>query len=121
MSGAERWGHAEEEQPDQWTGSFSTEEEAIDDGRSNYEGDFWVQCGTEPDVTKFLPDGGDIIEMMSDRAYDDGREAASEYPDVGPDGRKALAAILNQMDEWARTYTRPTFWVADGAPRKVSA
>jgi len=111
------WGHADNRTPDRWVGAFESREAAIEDGREQYDASFWIQRGHHPALDSLVPDALDVIEQMADTARGEAGAGASEWPDVGKEGRAALEAML---ERWAAKYAPAvTFWIADGEPECV--
>ena len=52
-------------------------------------------------------DAGDIIEMLSERAYDDVGEASEDWPDVSAEARQELDALLSA---WVSKHCTATFY-----------
>ncbi|WP_069705228.1 hypothetical protein [Burkholderia seminalis] len=60
-----------------------------------------------PIQTKHLCDADDVIEMIGERAYDEVGEYADGYPDVVPEARAELDALLAG---WIEKHAKPTFY-----------
>lgn len=60
-----------------------------------------------PIQTKHLCDADDVIEMIGERAYDEVGEYADGYPDVMPEARAELDALLAG---WIEKHAKPTFY-----------
>lgn len=60
-----------------------------------------------PIQTKRLCDADDVIEMIGERAYDEVGEYADGYPDVMPEARAELDALLAG---WIEKHAKPTFY-----------
>lgn len=60
-----------------------------------------------PIQTKHLCDADDVIEMIGERAYDEVGEYADDYPDVTPEARAELDALLAG---WIEKHAKPTFY-----------
>lgn len=113
------WGHATTDRPERWIGAFATAAEAIADGRRTHGGaTFWICFGTIPDVSTLIPDADEIIERMGERAYDQAREAAEEWPDIGRESA-ARAELDAFLLDWAKRYAPVNFWIATEHKEKI--
>ncbi|MDN7441162.1 hypothetical protein QZM64_18555 [Burkholderia cepacia] len=56
---------------------------------------------------KHLCDADDVIDMIGERAYDEVGEYADCYPDVTPEARAELDALLAG---WIEKHAKPTFY-----------
>ena len=110
-----RWGHSEDREPERWIGAFETAEEAIEDGRLTYEGDFWIRSGRVPDPADFLPDPSMVLDQMADNAGESCGEVSEDWPDAG--NNEALLALELALTRWARRWCPVEFWMADGASK----
>jgi hypothetical protein len=72
-----------------------------------------VYRGTEckDDPATFLPDQDDLLEHMSERAYDsDAGELADNYPTLDADAKLELERALRPLKAWARKHCQPEFF-----------
>ncbi|HDV6327491.1 TPA: hypothetical protein RJR39_003584 [Burkholderia cenocepacia] len=60
-----------------------------------------------PVQSKRLCDADDVIDMIGERAYDEVGEYADGYPDVTPEARAELDALLAG---WIEKHAKPTFY-----------
>ncbi|MBR7972908.1 hypothetical protein KDX01_07230 [Burkholderia vietnamiensis] len=60
-----------------------------------------------PIQTKHLCDADDVIDMIGERAYDEVGEYADCYPDVTPEAKAELDALLAG---WIEKHAKPTFY-----------
>ncbi|MBY4726642.1 MULTISPECIES: hypothetical protein [Burkholderia] len=70
-------------------------------------GDVVFVGDAEPVPIKYLCDADDVIGTMGDRAYDQVGEYADGYPDVTPEARAELDALLAG---WIEKHAKPTFY-----------
>ncbi|VWB82884.1 hypothetical protein BLA13014_03821 [Burkholderia aenigmatica] len=70
-------------------------------------GDIVFTGEVAPIQTKHLCDADDVIEMIGERAYDEVGEYADGYPDVMPEARAELDALLAG---WIEKHAKPTFY-----------
>ncbi|WP_250501938.1 hypothetical protein [Caballeronia sp. AZ7_KS35] len=61
---------------------------------------------------KHLCDADDVIEMMGERAYDEAGEWADNYPDVTPEAKAELDALLLA---WMEKHAKPSFYTVVNA------
>lgn len=117
----ERWGHAEQEEPETFTGAFLTREEAVDDGRSTYEGPFYVIRGKAPRAADFVSKGvaGEIFDRMVDAVTDNhGLDTGEAFADPRPteEAKKELVALIKA---WANRHIPIDFWDGVGNPERI--
>lgn len=114
-----RWGHATEEHPERWTGSFKTSAEVIADGFQTYAPHeaFYVCSGALAWGPKWMPDAKDIETMLWDAAYSEVGEAAEDFPDLSPEALEELSKFL---DAWATKHVQATFWISSGTPTRIA-
>jgi hypothetical protein len=83
-----------------------------------------VYRGTEckDDPAAFLPDQDDLLEHMSERAYDsDAGEWADNYPTLDCDAELELERAMRPLKAWARKHCQPEFFtIKDIAPHIVT-
>jgi hypothetical protein len=83
-----------------------------------------VYRGTEckDDPAAFLPDQDDLLEHMSERAYDsDAGEWADNYPTLDSDAKLELERAMRPLKAWARKHCQPEFFtIKDIAPHIVT-
>jgi hypothetical protein len=105
----EVWGYSSTKNPDVWDGACLTRQEAIDEGRANYDNNdpFWVVQGHWLEVADFF-EADDVIECAETQVYDLAHEGAEL--DIREGGREALNALLT---EWAEKYAELRSWRAD--------
>jgi hypothetical protein len=113
-----RWGHAPEEKPEHWHGSFLTREAAYEDGCRVYEKHeaFYICRGEMADGPSFMPDAKALEEIIWDNAYIDAGEVADEFPDIKEDAKKELDQLLQF---WATRHLKANFWIADNVPFRI--
>lgn len=111
------WGHREERRKN-YTGAFKTREEAIADGRATYgEGEtFWIASGMPPTPESLVPDADEIVERISEQAYDVASEAAEEFPQLSDEAKAELDELL---EGWAKKHLDVNFWVQEGDAEKI--
>lgn len=110
------WGHAGDEHPERWDGTFATRDEAITSGREtyNFSGTFWIKSGFEADGAEYMPGADQVLELASDAASGDaGSDATEDFPNVSEEDEKELDKLLQY---WARKHLKATFWIADDEP-----
>jgi hypothetical protein len=108
------WGYAASEDAERWSGSCSSEEQAIAEGRAEYGlyVHFVVRSGVRYAARRFMPDAADILSLAGDSASDEAGEAAEDFPDASEEAKNELELLL---DNWAdRRLGVTQFWVADG-------
>lgn len=72
-----------------------------------------------PIPLKRLCNVGYVIEMIGERAYDEVGEAADSYPNVTPDAKAELEALLTG---WIEKHAKPTFYsVINVREHKITA
>lgn len=72
-----------------------------------------------PVPIKYLCDADDVIDTMGDRAYDQVGEYADGYPDVTPEAKAELEALLAG---WIEKHAKPTFYsVINVREHKITA
>ena len=108
-----RWGHALDNRTERWQGIHLTREAAIEEGRQRHGGSgFWIARGVQCDPAEFMPNVGEVLDIMTTNAIDNVGEVAEEWPDfVAEVGRAELTEILAA---WARKHAPCEFWNADG-------
>lgn len=111
-AGQTYWGHAESEEAEGWSGAYDTREQAVDAGRNEHDGDFWVSGG--PAITTTI-DADEITEIIEERARDEA--IWSDEPIVIDDPGKTLQALL---DAWIAEHVQPQVWTSDSS-EKVDA
>ncbi|MGC3935925.1 hypothetical protein [Pseudomonas atacamensis] len=88
-----------------------------------YEGDT-VYRGTEckDDPASFLPDHDDLLEHMSERAYEsDAGEWVDNYPTLDAAAKADLAQAMRPLMAWARKHCQPQFFtIKDVIPHIVT-
>ncbi|WAS56238.1 hypothetical protein MK974_24370 [Burkholderia ambifaria] len=52
-------------------------------------------------------DADDVIDMIGERAYDEVGEAADGYPDIAPEAKAELEALVTG---WIEKHAKPTFY-----------
>lgn len=70
-------------------------------------GDVVFYGDAAPIPTKHLCDANDVIDMIGDRAYDEVGEAADGYPDISPEAKVELEALIAG---WIEKHAKPTFY-----------
>ncbi|OMW26137.1 hypothetical protein [Burkholderia pseudomallei] len=70
-------------------------------------GDVVFYGDVEPIPIVHLCDANDVIDMISDRAYDEVGEAADGYPDIAPEAKAELEMLLSG---WIEKHAKPTFY-----------
>ncbi len=70
-------------------------------------GDVVFYGDVEPIPTERLCDANDVIDMIGDRAYVEVGEAADGYPDIAPEAKAELEALLLG---WIEKHAKPTFY-----------
>ncbi|MEB2504598.1 hypothetical protein SB394_11815 [Burkholderia sp. BCCIQ04A] len=70
-------------------------------------GDVVYYGDVAPIPTKHLCDADDIIDMIGERAYDEVGEAADGYPDIAPEAKAELDALIAG---WIEKHAKPTFY-----------
>lgn len=66
-----------------------------------------VSYGEAEDVGTDFVSEEDVIELIADRAYDYGGEAAEDFPDVSDEAARELAAFLAA---WQAKHCKPNFY-----------
>ncbi|WP_431207476.1 hypothetical protein [Burkholderia cepacia] len=69
-----------------------------------------------PIQTKHLCDADDVIDLIGERAYDEVGEYADNYPDVTPEARAELDALLAG---WIEKHAKPTFYSVINVRRHI--
>lgn len=117
----ERWGHAEQEEPEHFTGAFLSREEAVDDGYSTYEGPFYVIKGRAPRAADLVDSciADDIFERMIDHVsgnfgFEQGEAFASAEPT-----EEAKAELVALVKAWANRHVPIGFWNGTGNPERI--
>ena len=107
-----RWGHAPEEHPERWFGSFLSKQEVIAEGKKTYPSNeaFYVCAGTLANGPGYMPDADELEEMIWQAAHDDVGEAAEDFPDLTEQAKTELSAFLKG---WAERHVKALFWNAD--------
>lgn len=113
MSGA-RWGHASSLDAETWTGAYSTREEAIEHGRREYDGPFFVTRGSRIDPAEFMPSADELIEMAGERAADEC--GVEDWPDLSD---QAVRELDDLLEAWARKHAQLDWWRAEGVPERI--
>ena len=116
MSNEIIWCHAEREDEERLQGQCGSREEAIAEGRAEYEGDFFVFACERPDPADFIDSADEIIESMAENAYHEVPDHVEDYPDVTDEAREELGQLLQA---WARKHCQPNFWVATGNGERI--
>jgi len=119
--GTEVWGYSQERETEGWSGECATREEAIAEGRAEYDGDvFYVIRGTRPKASRFLPAFlcEDIAERMGEAAGEEVGDIVDDWPCTT---KEADAALVRLLAAWADEHIPVPFWVADGTPELVPA
>ena len=108
----QRWGHAPEEKPERWFGSFATMAEAIEAGHKTYSEDetFYVCSGNLAWGPGYMPTVDELEEMIWSTAYEDVGELAEDFPDITEAAKLELDTFLK---DWAARHVIATFWVAN--------
>ncbi|MDN7671301.1 hypothetical protein QZM22_01890 [Burkholderia oklahomensis] len=70
-------------------------------------GDVVFYGDVAPIPIKHLCDADDVINMIGERAYDEVGEAADGYPDIAPEAKAELEALLLG---WIEKHAKPTFY-----------
>jgi hypothetical protein len=113
------WGHAERLPAggERFDGAFKSREEAIEDGRKTYRGgSFWIAGGDAPTPESLMPDVDDIVERITEHAWNEGRGAAEEFPQLSEEARTELEETLTA---WAKKHLDVNFWVQQGTAEKI--
>ena len=89
----------------------------LNEGGTVYRG---TECKDDP--ATFLPDQDDLLEHMSERAYDsDAGEWADNYPTLDAHAKMELERALRPLKAWARKHCQPEFFtIKDITPHIVS-
>lgn len=116
--GTERWGYSRHQHPDTWTGMHPTREEAIAQGRIDFQGgSFWIMRGEIPHASRFVPDADDIANHMGEQADGEAGESAEDFPDLTKEAREELEALLAA---WSAKHLGPCpFWIGEGDPEFI--
>jgi hypothetical protein len=119
MSGDIIWCYAEEEDSERWRGYCASREEAIKEGAAEIGFDggstFYVAPFARARAAKYIPSANDILEMASERAYDDGGEDPLE---ASKEAESELDAFLVA---WAEKHVDPlNFYSPTGKPERVT-
>ncbi|QTD91569.1 hypothetical protein J4G50_05180 [Burkholderia anthina] len=69
-----------------------------------------------PIPNKHLCDADDVIDMIGERAYDEAGEFADGYPDVTPEAKAELEALLVG---WIEKHAKPTFYLVENSREHV--
>lgn len=111
------WGYSSSPDAEQWSGECETREEAIAEGRAEYEGEeFWIVEGKRLDPARFMPDPDRILDEAGERAFDEVGDIAEDFPETTKEARDELAALLVT---WARKHISCEFWQAVGKPERI--
>jgi hypothetical protein len=107
-----RWGHALEEKPEKWEGSFLTKDEAVSAGRNTYaDGEIFYVCSGELAWgPKYMLDADAVETCLWDAAYSEVGEAAEGFPDLTEAAKRELTQLL---DIWATKHVKANFWIAN--------
>ena len=107
------WGHSDTGRGS-WSGTHTTREAAIAEGRGEYGGDpFWI-CGG-PAIASELIDASDVVEMLMERACEAAGHDVEEPIDILPDS-DLLQAML---DFWCARHVVVNAWQEDREPERV--
>ena len=74
----------------------------------------WIQPGRMAKVSDFVPDAGDLMEQMSERALDNG--CPDEIDDPFIFGDIAEQALNKALLEWANRFVKTNWWEPAGDP-----
>lgn len=75
----------------------------------------WYGEASKPDVSTIVS-ADDIIEMLSERAYDNHGEWAEDFPDVD---KKAVKLLDNYLKKWISKYCDVTFYSVENVKEYV--
>lgn len=80
-----------------------------------------TECKNDP--ATFLPDQDDLLEHMSERAYDsDAGEWADNYPALDAEAKADLEQAMRPLKAWARRHCQPDFFtIKEITPHVVTA
>ena len=86
-----------------------------------YEGDTVFKAHKRyDDPAGFVPDAGDVIDHMAERASDsDAGEWADHYPHLDDAARAALDVALEPLQAWARLHCQPDFFTVRNVAEHV--
>jgi len=117
MTDATRWGHSTSHEPETWSGSFKTREEAIADGKDLYGESFYVKSGCVIDAYQAMPKADELMDRMGEYAYDNW-VVPDGFPDVSAEAQNELNALLRA---WCDKHLGDVeHWMCDGTkPERV--
>lgn len=112
------WGWATSRDAEFWSGASSRADAEIEAFEGSDGGqEVWVQPGMYPDAATFLPDADSIIDLIVQIALDNGAPDHIDDPMTFKKG--AEEALTAALQEWARKYAEPNFWMPVGDPVRV--
>lgn len=104
----ERWCYSEHEE-EFWTGDCETREDAIAEGRAEFEGKrFFTGLAIAPDAASYAPSIERVHEEMHESAYEDcGSDTIDGWPRKDAQADAELSGLLAT---WARKHHTPTWF-----------
>lgn len=125
-----RWGYADSEVTESWSGSCGTRDEAIVEAFTELDAAYtgggyeplkyaWICSGKQADPASFMPKAWWVLDRASETASDECGDVAEDWPSVARDSveEKELDELLRS---WARKNAPAKFWMADGKPERVT-
>ncbi len=113
------WGHAKSDMAKRFYGTFSSREDAIADGTSDYDGEpFYILEGECPSGSEMVPDADQIIEMIGEWPADNflGELVDDGFPHVTDEAKAELNTLL---EAWAEKHIKVSFWQGVDSPERI--
>lgn len=115
------WAYASTQDSDGWDIHKGTREEAIVAALAYFEGHETIYlCEARRCIpSEFVPDAEDVMEIMTERAYNLVGEASDEWPGLSPDS-PACRDLEAYLHLWANAHCSPcNFFSLEGEPEKI--
>ncbi len=104
----EIWGWSEDQE--HYHSHCDTKEDAIAEGRTSCDGDFYVGMGEHPSQLQFAPDVERIVEDMGEAAYEECGDAAEDWPEVTDSAKGKLRTMI---ELWMIEHVPCTFYMIE--------
>jgi hypothetical protein len=118
------YGHGPDVLTSQWTGPFSSRDEAVQHGRSTYGKtlSFYVIRGEPLRIEDFVPKANELTQIILDEiwmtAYEKHGDHADAFPDIVDVGDAARAELYMLIRSWVQRRLR-NGWVPTGGAERI--